>query len=457
MLCYNRNTMAALKPRQTDGDSIELVTSLSGHLRGVGTIQFILFFVLFSALSDNSDTDLVGIVGFLFALSMLPVLFNLLTSTTVRIDARQRQISKARSVLFLTFSGETLSFNDVAKIQSQPTSAARRARTSQVRWQLLAVRAQGTSMVLNTDGAPDEMQAQGKQIAEMVGCDYEARDITDATLTRMGQIMREASGAGQPASPELPPVAPNVLMPDAPSEEHKDFERESGLPPASERPVAPNVLMPDAPSEEHKDFEQSMPSGDDTLAEEEKRVPPNTLLPDSPSPEHAQFEADAGTSAESSVSAASDFAPPPPPQYAQMSQSDLEQTVRDDATQSDAWLELARRYDMARRWNDMANALRQVMRYDPMNAGAQNDLGVALYYTNALDDAEAAFNRAMALDLFNIAPRINLVIALRRHGRGKQADTVLADAQQYANDTSSQRLLDTFRRGVIREPLRANG
>lgn len=449
--------MAALKLRQTDGDVIELATSLSGHLRGVGTIQFILFFVLFSMLSDNSDTDLVGIVGFLFALSMLPVLFNLLTSTTVRIDARQRQISKARSVLFLTFSNETLAFNDVAKIQSQPTSAVRRARANQTRWQLLAIATQAKPMVLNTDGAPDEMQAQGKQIAEMVGCEYEARDMTDATLTRMRQVMREASGTGQPASPELPPVAPNVLMPDAPSAEHQDFERESGLPATSERPVAPNVLMPDAPSEEHKDFERSMPSGDDTLAEEEKRVPPNTLLPDSPSPEHAQFEADASAATETADSASPAFAPPLPPQYAQMSQSDLEQAVHDDATQTDAWLELARRYDMAHRWNDMANALRQVMRYDPMNAGAQNDLGVALYYANALDDAEAAFNRAMALDLFNIAPRINLVIALRRHGRGKQADTALADAQLYANDTNSQRLLDTFRRGVIREPLRANG
>jgi hypothetical protein len=445
--------MAALNSRQTDDGAIELVTSLSGRWLGLGTLQFILGFLVFSMWSDDPGSDLAWVALVLFGLSILPLLINLLTSTTVRIDPRQRQVSRMRSILTLPLSTETLAFNDVTRIRAQLVSRgrARGSRTAAEVWQLLAIRAEGNPLTLNKDGRFDEMDQLGKQVAEMIGCVYESTEVP------VTQPVRRADGTGQsagPAFPTLPPVAPDVLMPDAPSAEHEEFERDSGVPTKSEPTIAPNTLMPDSQSVPQIDFDRAQLTGDaDTLAEEEKEVPPNTLLPDSPSPVHTQFEADASAATEVPEPT---FAPPPPPQFARMSQSALEQTVSEDASQSDAWFELARRYAAARRWNEMANALRQVIKYDPMNGDAQNDLGVALYYTNSLDEAEAAFNRAMALDLFNILPRLNLAITLRRHGRGKQAETVLADAQQYSNDAGTQRLLDSFRSGAIREPLRSH-
>lgn len=65
--------------------------------------------------------------------------------------------------------------------------------------------------------------------------------------------------------------------------------------------------------------------------------------------------------------------------------------------------------------------LREAVRFDPANADIWNDLGVASEAANALDDAETAFERCLALRQELSEPRIGLAHIFLRQGRPNDA------------------------------------
>lgn len=119
---------------------------------------------------------------------------------------------------------------------------------------------------------------------------------------------------------------------------------------------------------------------------------------------------------------------------------------------SDARYVLARKYQ-ARNQLDRAMALyREVLRLDPINTGAQNDLGVALQQRGKRTEAEAAYRRAIALDPFSSMAHLNLGLLLRSMNRATDASQEFYQARQNARSDAERRAAEAASTGARMDP-----
>ena len=130
----------------------------------------------------------------------------------------------------------------------------------------------------------------------------------------------------------------------------------------------------------------------------------------------------------------------------------LEQRVADDSMDADARYALARRYH-ARGDLDRAIALYgEVVRIDPTNPNAQNDLGVALQQRGKRAEAEAAYRRTIALDPFSSPAHLNLALLLRVQKRATEASQEFFLARQNARGKEETRAAEAASSGAKMDP-----
>ncbi len=150
-------------------------------------------------------------------------------------------------------------------------------------------------------------------------------------------------------------------------------------------------------------------------------------------------------------------APVPANDLRALSVGELEQRVAGDTMDSDARYALARQY-FARGNADRAIALYQeTLRIDPTNAGAQNDLGVALQARGKRADAETAFRRAIALDPFSSTAHLNLGLLLSGMKRAAEASQEFYQARQNARGDDETRAAEAASTGAKMEPRMSKG
>ena len=95
----------------------------------------------------------------------------------------------------------------------------------------------------------------------------------------------------------------------------------------------------------------------------------------------------------------------------------------------------------------------EVMRLDPTNAGAQNDIGVVLQTRGKRADAEAAYRRAIALDPFSSTPHLNLGLLLRQMKRPVDASQEFLQARQNARGDMETRAAESAPTNTKMEPV----
>jgi Flp pilus assembly protein TadD len=95
----------------------------------------------------------------------------------------------------------------------------------------------------------------------------------------------------------------------------------------------------------------------------------------------------------------------------------------------------------------------EVLRLDPMNIGAQNDLGVAYQARGKRTEAEAAYRRAAALAPFSFTAHLNLALLLRATNRAAEASQEFYLARQNARGKAETQLAEAASSGGKVEPM----
>ena len=112
--------------------------------------------------------------------------------------------------------------------------------------------------------------------------------------------------------------------------------------------------------------------------------------------------------------------------------------VQTDPSDADAWYSLGRIRYSAQRFGDALSCFQRVLQLSPKSVKAENNLGLAYEATNHVDDAVAAYRRAIEWqnqgphDQLSEEPLLNLGIVLLHRGDLSEAESLLTQAAAIA-------------------------
>ena len=345
------------------------------------------------------------IVFLLFAfVPMSASFFNAIFAMTVTIDRNTRTLSSVRSLFFLPVASTTFTFNDLTKIEAQSVS-----RSSAVNvWLVNAVSRDGKRLRVNWNGAQREMIDLAQRISALTGAPVVQAEYSLPTALQdvLKKIAPTELDQTQPSNraPASPPSAPTATVLGRLLRELADqaTPEEASL---SDSP-APSILLPNELAQTQEPGVESAPEVDAGEGKPVWNLPTNQL----------------------------------------------EQRVADDSMDADARYALARRYH-ARGDLERAIALYgEVVRIDPTNPNAQNDLGVALQQRGKRAEAEAAYRRTIALDPFSSPAHLNLALLLRVQKRATEASQEFFLARQNARGNEETRAAEAASSGAKMDP-----
>lgn len=486
--------MAALQALSGGGSALTYATPTGDRLRKLAGVPFwlVILAVLYAsgAASDAGFLFLVGLFAVYQVLSGLAAVFS---DTRVRIDPTSRTITRSQRVIGVPVSTTALDFGQVSRLEVVQTRAS--VRADQARppsYQVQAVRKNGSPLVINWDGTRDEMVQLAQRVA------------------KVSHISFQDEMAPTPAvglSPSFPPPSPAwpVLQQDAaptevfqpqtqrrteaslaplpvsmPSGVVRSGETSTAMPLSFQSPLmgggmalspvmgGTEAVRPVMTGETQRavsaEYQPAVFAGSALMTAPLSGVvgvalgapvlsaPLTSAAPVSLAREPASTTMtapDAGLSQPMPVRSTRD--------WRRQNMLQLQEAVRADPTDVDAWAELARRNMDARRWARARDAYLDWFKNDSLNASIQNDLGISYLMLGQAREAEAAFNRAIALDPFGVRPRLNLALLCLRTGRRDRAMAILNEAGQYANDDSARRAVEAVRRGRTPSLFRSGG
>lgn len=392
--------MAALQLKEDSATGqLTMRSPLGARLGGsaFGLIWIILlgaFFLLPMLGSGNIDWSNLLFVLVIFGFSGGSSLLSALTSTTVTIDRGNRTLSSAVNLVMFPLRSTTLAFADLANVEVQYYRQSS-GRASHDAWRVNAIDKDGKRIPLNWDGKQSEMADLAQKIVALTGApllDNSAKP--ESTMQRMFEKVMPPAMT-QPASGQSDSIPANTFTP---------------------VDQAPVIDQPAA-------------------------IPPMPM-----SDPYASPVGDAASTMIDQMSAET------APDLSQLSISELENRIAGDTMDSDARYVLARKYHAQGQLDRAVALYQEVMRTDPTNNGAQNDLGVALQQRGKRTDAEAAYRRAIALDPFSSTAHLNLALLLRDMKRATEASQEFFQARQNARGDAEARVAEAASTGAKMEP-----
>ena len=364
-----------------------ILPRLGSILFGLAWLVILLVVFLPNFFGEEQDWETLLFI-FIFALFPLVTSLGALVTTTVALDRNNRTLTSTRGVLGVPILSTRLSFNDLAKIETQFSHQTSGRRTVEA-WRVDAVSRDGKRVTLNWGDREDEMTALAQKISMLTGAPVSesAAKLPTALEQLFKNIVPETPGeTEQPeaSAPAPQPQAPELEMPDQPT------------PP----PVAAPWAMPPSPPSE-------------IVTETE---------------------------------------PAPTANLRSQTIENLEKRIAGDSMDADARYVLARRYHARGQMDRAMALYQETLRLDPTNAQAQNDLGVALHVRGKRAEAEAAYRRAAALDPFSSTVHLNLGLLLRALNRAAEASQELYLARQNARGDDERRAAEAASSGAKMEP-----
>ena len=403
--------MAALQLREDKGAGrLILQPAIASRLGGCvfGTIWLVGVGVFLIPMLGGGRVDWFAIVAFLL-FAFFPVsasFFNAIFAMTVTIDRNTRTLSSVRSLLFLPVATTTFTFDDLTKIEVQYVAGSSAVNV----WLVNAVSRDGKRLRVNWNGAQREMVDLAQRISVLTGAPVVQAEY--AMPTALQDVLKKIAPTALDQASQSPSApAPQSTEPGETSTVLGRLLRDiaaQATPEEASPPVspAPSVLLPNELAQMPEPDVVSVAEGD---AGDDKPV---WNLP----------------------------------------MNQLEQRVADDSMDADARYALARRYHAR---GDLERALelyRQVVRIDPTNPNAQNDLGIALQQRGKRADAEAAYRRAIALDPFSSIAHLNLALFLRALNRASEASQEFFLARQNARGVEETRAAEAASSGAKMDP-----
>ena len=399
--------MAALQLREDkDAGRLILQPALASRLGGCvfGLIWLVGVGVFLVPMLGGGRVDWFAIGAFLlFAfVPMSASFFNAIFATMVTIDRSTRTLTSVRSLLFLPIGTTTVAFNDLTKIEVQYVS-----RSSAVNvWLVNAVSRNNNRLRLNWNGAQLEMVKLAEQVSAITGvpvvqAEYAMPATLQDVLKKIAPTVSDqaepsqSAPAPQSTEPEQTSTVLGRLLRDIADQATPEDASQQGAP-------APNVLSPNELAQMPEPDVVSVPEAEAEGGKPVLNLPTNQL----------------------------------------------EQRVAADSMDSDARYALARRYH-ARGDLERAIALySEVVRIDPTNPNAQNDLGIALQQRGRRAEAETAYRRAIALDPFSSIAHLNLALFLRALNRATEASQEFFLARQNARGGEETRAAEAASSGA---------
>jgi len=110
----------------------------------------------------------------------------------------------------------------------------------------------------------------------------------------------------------------------------------------------------------------------------------------------------------------------------------LTQSAQKDAANANAWYELGRARYNEKHFNEAAQALEQCIKLEPLNAKAQDYLGLSYEHLGKAEEAVAAYRAAVALGTGGVGPYLDLGTLLVESGRPEEALPSLSRAVEVA-------------------------
>lgn len=408
--------MAALKSREDATGRLvlrsPLLPSLGNIVSSLVWLALLAFFLLPAFGERRVDWESIAFLAFFFVASAGAGILGSLISTSVTFDQSSRMLTISRRLLGFSVGSTAVPFGDLANIEYQ-FYRQRSGRYSHDAWRVDAVAKDGRRIPINWDGKKDEMAALAQTAANKTGA--ELVDNSVKPVSTVQQILDTVRPSATPESESSMPTGSEPAMPDV----------STAFPPATPAATLPGDVPP-----------ADQPSPPATPAWADSTMPPmaEPAMAGMPMPEET---------------------PAPAPVQASLrnlSIETLEKRIADDGMDSDARYVLARKYQ-ARNQLDRAMALYQeVLRLDPINTGAQNDLGVALQQRGKRTEAEAAYRRAIALDPFSSMAHLNLGLLLRSMNRATDASQEFYQARQNARSDAERRAAEAASTGARMDP-----
>ncbi len=407
--------MAALNSRQDASGQLvlqsPLLPSLGNIVSSLVWLALLAFFLLPAFGQGRVDWESIAFLGFFFVATAGAGIIGSLISTSVTFDQSGRTLTTSRRLLGFPLASTAGPFSDLASIEYQ-FYRQRSGRYSHDAWRVDAVAKDGRRIPINWNGKKDEMAALAQTAANKTGA-----DLVDNSVKPVSTVQQI-----------LDTIRPSTTS-----------DSESPAPAGSE-PAIPDVSTATPPS---------MPWS----------TSPGDMQPADQQPSATPAWSDSGTLSEAGLPEtvppmpeAAPAAPPAQTPLRNLSIETLEKRVADDGMDSDARYVLARKYQ-ARNQLDRAMALYQeVLRLDPTNTGAQNDLGVVLHQRGKRTEAEAAYRRAIALDPFSSMAHLNLGLLLRSMNRATDASQEFYQARQNARTDAERRAAEAASTGSKMDP-----
>ena len=396
--------MAALVMKQdTATGTIRLSPSimprLTSLLFGLLWLVFLGVFLAPAFVGDNPDWETILFIAIFALLPIGSSFVGALIANAVTLDPGSRTLTSARQFLFVPISSTTVPFSDITNIDVQYVRRSSRGGSSY--YVVNAVTRDGKRIALNWNGGQSEMQDLAQRVSAMTGAPlaeqpYKLSGIVQKVLDKVApeleQMIEPSSSPAQPA--DSTPMDTSMMPSTAPA-------------------------MPKMNELSGTDMPSAAPMMSDAYAE-------NTLA---------------------------DTTPAPARDLSSLSLNELEQRVGGDPMDSDARYALARQYASRGQLDRAIGMYQEVMRLDPTNVGAQNDLGVALQARGKRAEAEAAYRRAIALDPFSSIAHLNLGLLLRQMKSPVDASQEFLQARQNARDDLETRAAESASMGAKMEPV----
>ncbi len=395
--------MAALAMKQDTATGVmklspSLLPRLTSLFFGLLWLVFLGVFLVPAFAGDNPDWGTILFIA-IFALAPIGSSFvSALITNAVTLDPGTRTLTSARQILFVPVSSTTVPFNDITNIDVQ--HVRRSSRSSSNYYAVNAVTRDGRRIALNWNGGQSEMQDLAQRVSAMTGAPladqpYQAPSMVQQVLDKVAPELEQMI---EPANPPAQPA--DSTQTDS-----------SMMPTAAPMPKMNELSGTDLPS--------SAPMMSDADAE-------NTLA---------------------------DTTPASTRDLSAMSLNELEQRVGGDPMDSDARYALARQYASRGQLDRAVAMYQEVMRLDPTNAGAQNDIGVVLQMRGKRTEAEAAYRRAIALDPFSSTAHLNLGLLLRQMKRPVDASQEFLQARQNARGNTETQAAESASTNTKMEPV----
>jgi tetratricopeptide (TPR) repeat protein len=396
--------MAALVMKQDTATGImklspSIMPRLTSLLFGLVWLGFLGVFLAPAFAGDNPDWETILFIAVFALLPIGSSFVGALMTNAVTLDPGSRTLKSVKQFLFVPVSSVTVPFSDITNIDVQYVK--RSSRNSSNYFSVNAATRDGKRIALNWNGSQGEMQDLAQRVSVMTGVPlaeqpYKAPGMVQQVLEQVAPELE------QMIEPSNPPAQPADSTPMG----------KSMMPSAA--PVMPKVNELSG-----TDMPSSAPMMSDAYAE-------NTLA---------------------------DTEPAPARDLSALSLNELEQRVGGDPMDSEARYALARQYFSRGQLDRAMGMYQEVMRLDPTNAGAQNDIGIVLQARGKRTEAEAAYRRAIALDPFSSTPHLNLGLLLRQMKRPVDASQEFLQARQNARGDMETRAAESAPTNTKMEPV----